>query len=269
MGGQRFNRQSFLGEGAQEKIEGCRVGLVGLGGGGSHIVLQLAHLGFRRFVLCDDDVTEETNLNRNVCSTARDAEDSRPKIEIAERVIRALTPDAEIVPLRKRWQDGADHLRGCDIIFGCVDSFSERHQLEAFTRRHLIPYIDIGMDVHPSAGAPPVLAGQIILSLPGGPCMRCIGFITDENLTREASRYGAAGERPQVVWPNGVLASTAVGIAVDLVTDWAKEPKEVVYLSYYGNVGTIAPHPHLEYLPKDRCAHYLPKEVGGVVFRPL
>src|ERR1700730_12183464 len=42
-------------------------------------------------------------------------------------------------------------LRRCDVIFGCVDSYRERDELERFMRRFLIPYIDIGMDVH---GAP-------------------------------------------------------------------------------------------------------------------
>jgi hypothetical protein len=36
------------------------------------------------------------------------------------------------------------------------------------------------------------------------PCLRCCEFITDEQLEREAERYGAAGGDPQVVWPNGV-----------------------------------------------------------------
>lgn len=269
MSSERFSRQSFLGEDAQEKISAARLGIAGLGGGGSHVVLQSAHIGFRRFVLCDKDKTDESNLNRNVGSTTWDARDSRPKVEIAERIVRALTPDAEIAPLQKRWQEVTEKLKGCDVLFGCVDSFSERQQLEAFARRYLIPYIDIGMDVHSVDGAPPVLAGQIILSLPGGPCMRCIGFITDENLTREASRYGDAGPRPQVVWPNGVLASTAVGIAVDLLTSWTKETREVIYLSYYGNAGTVTPHPQLEFLPRSGCPHYQPEEVGDVVFRPL
>lgn len=79
-------------------------------------------------------------------------------------------------------------------------------------------YIDIGMDVH--GDERPVIGGQIILSSPCGPCMTCMGFLTAEKLAAEAARYGSAGGRPQVVWPNGALASTAVGLAVDLVTGW-------------------------------------------------
>jgi hypothetical protein len=42
-------------------------------------------------------------------------------------------------------------------------------------------------------------------------------------LAAEAARHGDAGGRPQVVWPNGALASTAVGLAVDLVTGWTRK----------------------------------------------
>jgi hypothetical protein len=41
-----------------------------------------------------------------------------------------------------------DDLKLCDVIMGAVDDFKEREQLERFARKHLIPYIDIGMDVH-------------------------------------------------------------------------------------------------------------------------
>jgi len=69
--------------------------------------------------------------------------------------------------------------------------------------------------------------------------MRCFGFLTEERLSQEAARYGDVGPRPQVVWANGALASTAVGVAVDLLTDWTKALRTPVYLSYDGNRGTV------------------------------
>jgi molybdopterin-synthase adenylyltransferase len=98
-----------------------------------------------------------------------------------------------------RWQDRPDLLRGCDIVLGCVDSFAERRELEATCRRYLIPYVDIGMDVHQVDDEPPRMAGQVILSMPGAPCMFCLGFGNEERLAQEARKYGATGPRPQVV----------------------------------------------------------------------
>jgi hypothetical protein len=47
------------------------------------------------------------------------------------------------------------------IVFGCVDSYQGRHELEVVGRRYLMHYIDIGMDVH--GPDPPVIGGQRII----------------------------------------------------------------------------------------------------------
>ncbi len=263
----RFTRQSFLGRHSQTAIENAAIGIVGLGGGGSHIVQQCAHLGARRFRLFDADAVDHTNLNRLVGASLVDALVDTPKTCVAQRVIRSLTPDAEILSCNKRWQECPEILCGCDIVFGCVDTFSERQQLEAFCRRYLIPYIDIGMDVFQLPGETPRMAGQVILSMPGGPCMFCLGFLTQKRLGEEAAQYGDAGDRPQVVWANGILASSAVGIAVDLLSGWTSRTDQTIYLSYDGNMGILTPHPRLRFLPDAPCPHYPFAAIGDPVFR--
>lgn len=264
---ERHSRQSFLGLQSEEQISSCIVGVVGLGGGGSHIVQQLAHIGFLNYVLYDGQDIEESNLNRLVGATISDVEKSAPKIEIAKRQIRGLQPDAKIKDYKDRWQTNPLPLRDCDIIFGCVDGFSERRELEVSARRYLIPYIDIGLDIHP--GTPPSMSGQVILSIPGMPCLKCLGYLSDKNLAIEALNYGAAGIRPQVVWSNGVLASTAVGIAVELITGWTHPSQEVIYLSYDGNIGTVNPHVRLEYKKNITCQHFLSHDVGDPILKKL
>lgn len=266
---ERYSRQSFLGPDAQENVAQCRVGIVGLGGGGSHIVQQLAHLGFQRYVLYDPDRVEDSNLNRMVNGTVRDAERAAPKISVAKRVIKRLQPDASIQAFQGRWEDRPLPLRACDIIFGCVDTMAGRRDLEACARRYLIPYVDIGLDVHKVGDEPPRMAGQVVVSMPGGPCLTCLGFLTEELLAKEAARYGAAGPRPQVVWANGILASSAVGIAVDLLTDWTQALREPIYLSYDGNKGTLGPHVRLRYLVPGPCPHYPADQVGDPSFVAL
>src|SRR3546814_10258244 len=97
----------------------------------------------------------------------------------------------------------------------------------------------MGMDVH-SVGDHYLVSGQVILSSPGEPCLRCFGLVTDEALEAEGARYGDAGGRPQVVWPNGVLASTATGLMVQALTPWHSKPLESVCLEYDGNKHTVS-----------------------------
>ncbi len=93
--------------------------------------------------------------------------------------------------------------------------------------------------------------------------MRCLGFLTDEKLTKDAERYGNAGARPQVVWPNGVLASTAVGLAVNLVTWWMGQNAGYAYFVYDGNESTVKEGPMLRNLKAVPCPHY--NDVGDPV----
>jgi hypothetical protein len=264
---ERHSRQSFLGPQAQSTIAQVRVGVVGLGGGGSHIVQQLAHLGVQRFTLFDADVVDESNLNRMVGAIAADARAKTPKTEVAKRIITAINPEVELVTHMGRWQDRPELLRGCDLVFGAVDTFAGRRELEVACRRYLIPYIDIGMDVHRVGDEPPRMAGQVILSMPGGPCMFCLGYMSEERLAQEAAEYGAAGPRPQVIWSNGVLASTAVGVCIELLTDWTRAPYRPLYLSYDGNTETVTPHVRLKYLPMADCPHYPLEQVGDPIAR--
>ena len=91
-----LDRQSFLGADSDEVLACLTVGLVGLGGGGSHVAQQLAHVGVGHFVVIDDDTIAETNLNRLVGGTLKDVQHAASKIDIAERVIRAINPTATI-----------------------------------------------------------------------------------------------------------------------------------------------------------------------------
>ena len=260
---ERYQRQNFLGPDSQSAIERTIIGLIGLGGGGSHIVQQLAHIGFKNYVLYDDDFVTETNLNRLIGARSLDVPASTSKLHLAKMMILGLQPDARISGFSCRWQDLPEPLRRCHIVFGCIDTYRGRLEIEQQCRRYLAHYIDIGMDVHGG----PTIGGQVILSSPGGPCMKCTGFITEENLVKEATTYGDVGGRPQVVWPNGILASTAVGLAVDLVTGWSGIPKTYFYRVYDGRHNTLV-EPIQSLIPTS-CTHYDAKQIGDPILRKL
>jgi hypothetical protein len=260
-----LDRQSFLGDDAENRLAALTVGIVGLGGGGSHVAQQLAHVGVGGFVVVDDDRIDETNLNRLVGGTRADVDAAARKVDIAARVILGVNPDARVVTVAARWQAAIDALRHCDVIFGCVDNVRGKDELEAFCRRLLMPYIDQGMDVHPAGGGF-LVAGQVVLSVTGAPCLRCLGVVTDEALDQEARNYGAAGGKPQVVWPNGVLASTAVGLFMQLVTPWNAAAAAGACLEYDGNAHTAVASERMRRLRDRPCPHRPTAELGDPSF---
>ena len=261
----RLDRQSFIGPDSDQMFGATTIGIVGLGGGGSHVVQQAAHMGIGGYVNVDPKTIKDTNTNRVVGGTLPDVDAEFPKTDIAERLIRGLQPDARVISVSDSWHAGTDQLKTSDVIVGAVDSFKEREQLERFARRYLIPYIDIGMDVH-ELGKGFLVSGQVILSTPDAPCLRCCGFITDDRLLQEANRYGAAGGRPQVVWSNGVLASAAVGLLTQILTPWYQNPPAFVYLEYDGNKGTVSRSAHMDTLKEYICPHHPPNETGDPMF---
>jgi molybdopterin/thiamine biosynthesis adenylyltransferase len=251
-----LDRQSFLGRKSASILDGTRVAVVGLGGGGSHVAQQLGHLGVGEFVLIDPDVVENTNLNRLVGATQQDVAKSASKAAVAGRVILGVNPGARISIEAVRWQLCAIAMRSCDVIFGCVDSIAGREQLETAARRYLTPYIDIGMDVHRMEEGFSI-GGQVALSMPGSPCLRCMGIIDDRALELEAQAYGAAGGQPQVIWPNGLLASLAVGFFVQLFTPWRKTSELPLLLEFDGDIQTVSPSNKLLYLEGHECPHFV------------
>lgn len=266
---EHHSRQSFLGREMLRACEVTVVGVVGLGGGGSHIVQQMAHVGFQNFTVFDPDSVEFSNLNRLVGATERDAFWGVPKIKVAGRSIRRVQGRATFRGIHGRWQSDLPAFLECDIVFGCVDSLAERDQLERVARAHLIPYIDVGMTVTTIAPNPPRMAGQLFVSMPGGPCMRCMGMLRPDFLAREGELYGDAGPDPQVVWANGVLASAAVGIALGVLTGWHGRESETPYYSYDGNEGILVPHVSWTNQTLSECPHFPADQVGPPRFRAL
>ena len=260
-----FLRQSFLGENSERVLRSARVAIVGGCGGGSHVAQQFAHVGIGSYLVIDPQTIEESNLNRFVGATQRDVERTRPKIAIIKRVIKAVRPWAQVDARQAYWQTEGDALKRCDVVVGCLDSVRAKDELEAFCRRFLIPYVDVGMDVHGEAGAH-LISGQVVLSTPGTPCLKCLGVVTEKDLEREGIRYGEAGGLPQVVWPNGVLASTAVGLVVQLLCPWHAAPLDAAYLEYDGNTGTVTPSYKLAHAAKLGCTHYPSTERGDPSF---
>ena len=261
----QYSRQSFLGEQSEDIFRTTKAGIVGLGGGGSHIAQQLAHIGIGEFALFDPDQVELPNLNRTVGATSADTDNGTPKVQVAKRMINAINERANVT-ITGLWQENLPLLRSCDVVIGCIDGLIPRLKLEESCRRAMIPLIDIGMDVH--RGSPYSISGQVIVSIPGGPCFRCMHFIRDTDIAVEESRYGHAGGAPQVIWSNGVLASTAVGLFVQMLTPWCPQQEASNFIGYDGDASTLEHDARLEHVQNRECSHYRTDDLGDPFWMP-
>lgn len=218
--GPRFDRQvRALGPQGQARLRSLLVGIVGLGGTGSHVVQQLAHLGVRRYVLVEDDVVDISNLPRLPGSTRWDARIRRGKAAVAGRTIRRQSRRAFIsCPGSLRRRASLTALKGVDVIIGCVDNEGARLVLSEMAAAYLIPYLDLGVGIG-HEGSATAIGGRASFFLPGGPCLGCADEIefgeAAQDLEGEALRHirrqrGYASDRavePALMPLNAAVAS--------------------------------------------------------------
>ena len=244
----RLARQSgAIGQGSDAKLATARVAVVGISGGGSHVVQQLAHQGVGRLIVFDDDVVDETNLGRVVGAVATDV-DITEKTELARRIAHGVDPKIEVVEVRERFPStiSIEALKEADVVVSCVDTFRAREAINAFCRRHLLPLVDIGTAIRTANERLVRADGQLIVALPGKPCLRC-WFVTNAVLEAEERARPAgyddnpdAGD-PQVVSMNGVLASEACNSVLDLITGYSNGARGHVFWQYEGRSGSLEP----------------------------
>lgn len=69
-----------------------------------------------------------------------------------------------------------------------------------------------------------------------------------------------------VVWSNGVLASLAVGLILQMVTPWTRRARPGAYLSYDGNCGLVTEAERFRRWSGDACPHHPQTAVGDMSF---
>jgi len=143
-----------------------RVLLVGAGGLGSPAALYLAAAGVGTLGIVDDDVVEESNLQRQVLHGTQAI--GTPKVASATARLRDLNPmvAVESHPDRLTSANALDIVRGYDLVIDGSDNFPTRYLVNdacIFTGRP---------DVY---GAIFRFEGQVsVFGAAGGPCYRCL-----------------------------------------------------------------------------------------------
>lgn len=116
-----------FGPAAQERLAAARVLVVGAGGLGSPVLQYLAAAGVGTLGVVDDDVVEESNLQRQVLHGASDV--GSPKTASAAAAVRALRPQAVVVEHRERLDpsNARSLLDGYDLVVDGCDTFATRY----------------------------------------------------------------------------------------------------------------------------------------------
>jgi adenylyltransferase/sulfurtransferase len=126
----RYSRHLLIPEVAlagQERLANARVLVVGAGGLGSPALEYLAAGGVGRIGIADDDVVDETNLQRQTLFATNDI--GKKKVDVARNRLLALNPliAVDAIPLRINPVNVRELVRLYDIVLDCTDRFETRY----------------------------------------------------------------------------------------------------------------------------------------------
>jgi molybdopterin-synthase adenylyltransferase len=128
----RYSRHILLPEigiDGQEHIAGSHALVIGAGGLGSPAALFLASAGVGTITLCDADVVDLTNLQRQIAHDTSTV--GLPKVESARRRIAAINPGVAVraVELRVGPDELAELVADASVVLDCSDNFATRHAI--------------------------------------------------------------------------------------------------------------------------------------------
>ncbi|MGR3503108.1 HesA/MoeB/ThiF family protein [Pseudaestuariivita sp.] len=228
----RYSRHIMLreiGGAGQKRLKAAKVLVIGAGGLGSPALQYLAAAGVGTLGVIDDDVVENSNLQRQTIHT--DARLGMPKVHSAAAAIADQNPYVTVRPYNRKITEeiARELIADYDIVLDGTDDTAARYVVNAACvaeRKTLV------------SGALSQWEGQVAVFDPafGGPCYKCV--FPEPAAPGSAPTCAEAG----VLGPlPGVVGAMMAVEAVKMVTD-AGTPlrgQMLIYDALYGETRTI------------------------------
>lgn len=173
----RYHRQILLpqiGAAGQEHLTASTVLLIGCGALGTVVAEQLVRGGVGTLRVCDRDVVETTNLQRQVLFDESDAQAATPKaIAAAQRLSRinsTIGIEPHVIDVHsgniESLITGSDGTPRADVIVDGTDNAEIRYLINDAAVKHGVPWVYGGC-----VGT----SGRVMAILPNvSPCLRCL-----------------------------------------------------------------------------------------------
>lgn len=214
----------------QKKLKEAKVLVIGAGGLGSPALQYLAAAGVGTIGVVDDDVVDNSNLQRQVIHT--DDRIGMPKVFSAELAMKAQNPFVVVRPYNRRLSeaDAAALIADYDMILDGTDNFETRY---------LVNRVCVSLKKPLIAAALTQWEGQISTYDPakGAPCYQCIfPESPSPDLAPSCAEAGVLGPLP------GVVGSMMAVEAVKEITGAGEglRGRMMIYDALYGENRTIS-----------------------------
>lgn len=187
----------------QQKIRNATVTVVGLGGLGNLIAMQLTAMGIGTLKIVDMDLVDASNLHRQYLYDTTYI--GKPKVEVAKIKLEKLNPDVKIIayPTLINTKNVKEIIRGSDVVIDGLDRITPRYILNRACFELGIPYV---------FGAAIEAFGSVSTFIPPEtPCLECLyKSLTDDDLPK----CSIVGVHPSVL---GITSSIEVSEAIRII----------------------------------------------------
>ena len=121
-----------------QKLQSCTVAVIGLGGVGGICTESLTRCGIGRLYICDGDVVEPSNINRQIVATQKSMGINKA-VALKER-LHDINPDAEITAIDRNWTAENNFLKEekFDFVVDAIDSVPQKIDLIAYCKANQI-----------------------------------------------------------------------------------------------------------------------------------
>jgi len=180
-----FDRQiGAFGTSSQQALNRLRISVIGAGGIGSALAVQLSKLGVGELVIIDHDNIEESNLPR--LYGAKKSDVGKPKSSVLARYLSSVGFSSKVRHLESSVMEGRilDLLLETDLVMCCTDNQRSRSFLNDFAYQYCVPVIDAGCRVVTEIPQPQSALRVQVLG-PGRACLWCTGVLDGRTLVQE------------------------------------------------------------------------------------
>ena len=167
----RYSRHILLPEigiQGQEALLNSHVLVVGAGGLGSPVAIYLAASGVGKLTICDGDIVDLTNLQRQIAHTTDRI--GTPKTASTKKALFEINPEVDVVALHERMDEAIllPLVADADVVVDASDNFSTRYAINRVCTISKKPLV---------SGAAIRFEGQVAvfdLRHPHSPCYHCL-----------------------------------------------------------------------------------------------
>ena len=175
----------------QQKIKDSKVLIVGAGGLGSPVAMELCCAGVGTIGLVDFDVVDISNLQRQLLYTEADV--GKSKVQMAKARLEAMNSNVNIICIEDKLDEtnATEIFEKFDIIVDATDNFEVRYVISDTCVKLNKPHV---------YGAIYEFFGQVAVLGGDGPCLRCLQpQPPKKDEITEAKDVGVFGAIPGVV----------------------------------------------------------------------